>query len=156
MESASLSHVLVPKILQSLHHHTCHDKHTHTHTHTANPPLLLTNERIITFADMWRGGGEAEEGGTVHFSKQEMNSPCCGHLSPGRGGRLVAQSPCYPLKPDTPVELTPPPGHRLRPAVASTLSLKPIAMEERATKMYHSCVFKRTPLYSPCVCFIFF
>lgn len=53
-------------------------------TRPANPPLLLTNERIITFADMWRGGGEAWEvgrEGSVHFSKQEMNSSCCGHLS---------------------------------------------------------------------------
>lgn len=27
-----------------------------------NPPLLLTNERIITFADMWRGGGKGPRG----------------------------------------------------------------------------------------------
>lgn len=62
----------------------------------ANPPLLLTNERIITFADMWRGGGKAREvwrEGSVHFSKQEMNSSCCGHLSlerkwDGGGGGL--------------------------------------------------------------------
>lgn len=55
-----------------------------THTCPANPPLLLTNERIITFADLWRGEGEAREvgrEGSVHFSKQEMNSSCCGHLS---------------------------------------------------------------------------
>ena len=30
-------------------------RQTHTHTRTSNPPLLVTNERIITFADMWRG-----------------------------------------------------------------------------------------------------
>lgn len=76
------SHVRVSEILQSL----CSRIRTHKHTRsTANPPLPLTNERIITFADMRRGGGEADEGGTVHLSKQEMNSPCCGHLSPGRG-----------------------------------------------------------------------
>lgn len=97
-------------------------KHTNTHTQAPNPSLLLTNERIITFADMWRGGGEAEERGTVHFSKQEMNSPCCGHLSLGREGGgvwLVAHSPRYPLKPNTePVEA--PPVHQLGPAEAST------------------------------------
>lgn len=27
-------------------------------TRSENPPLPLTNERIITFADMWRGVGE--------------------------------------------------------------------------------------------------
>lgn len=55
-----------------------------TQTCPANPLLLLTNERIITFADLWRGEGEAREvgrEGSVHFSKQEMNSSCCGHLS---------------------------------------------------------------------------
>lgn len=64
-----------------------------THTRALNPPLLLTNERIITFADKWRCGGEAGAGGcTVHFSKQEMNSSCCGHSSPGREGRLTGCS----------------------------------------------------------------
>lgn len=48
----------------SLHTHTLmHGRiQIHTHTQPSNPPLLLTNERIITFADMWRGGGEAERG----------------------------------------------------------------------------------------------
>lgn len=36
----------------------------------ANPPLLLTNERIITFADMWRGGGEARGRGGVEEGGQ--------------------------------------------------------------------------------------
>lgn len=98
----------VPQILQSLHQHTC--THSDTHTRIPNPPLLLTNERIITFADMWRGGGEAEQGGTVHFSKQEMNSPCCGHLSPREGRALagcsVTQLPSkLQVWADTPVEL---------------------------------------------------
>lgn len=112
----------VPQILQSLHQHTC--THSDTHTRIPNPPLLLTNERIITFADMWRGGGEAEQGGTVHFSKQEMNSPCCGHLSPREGrvlaGCSVTQLPSkLQVWADTPVELaaslwsTSPPGKSL-------------------------------------------
>lgn len=108
-----------------------------TDTHKPpNPPLLLTNERIITFADMWRGGGEGEEGATVHFSKQEMNSPCRGHLSPGRG----AQSPCCPLKPkpepETPVELT----ASSAPPARTCSGFKPVIMEERMTKMVHSTV----------------
>lgn len=85
----------VPKILQLVSPHT-HWAQAKKHTQALNPPLLLTNERIITFADMWRGGGEAEEeeggGDTVHFSKQEMNSSCCGHLSLGREGRLTGCS----------------------------------------------------------------
>ena len=87
------------------------------------------------------GAGEAEEGvvgGTVHFSKQEMNSPCCGHLSLGREGKgggyqPVAQSPCYPLKTET---------HQSSSRRSSSgsdldrpLGLKPTAMEERASEM---------------------
>lgn len=55
---------------------------------------------------------EVGKEGSVHFSKQEMNSSCCGHLSLERkkgGGGLDVQSPCYPLKPksepETPTEL---------------------------------------------------
>lgn len=78
---AGATHLMwVPKILWFV------SPHRHKHTRALNPPLLLTNERIITFADMWRCGGEARAGGcTVHFSKQEMNSSCCGHSSPGEG-----------------------------------------------------------------------